>query len=462
VKITSPNPPPELVAWYATILSFTPHGAGLDLGARTRRAATAKLKRPNMRPAHKAIRNAAERIARKKGLVKDKAATTRFVSALTAAIKIGDFDPELWQTILPRSEVYITATADSVIDPDPGPYAYRDDDNLPSIPTYHDGEADAGPARYHGATTTGIFRDDSLTWHRIVYDLYDQLDAANTTPTYLRLTGTIHATADKRGARPMLSFLIDFDYKKWSDIADFDPTPPLHDNLSDYWRFEVPTGAPPYYDVTQPFAMTLAMRPTPAELATGPIYSVAVSILPRPLYGRGYNNNTEVTITIDHTATLHQTLIAAYTDQPVAAFSIATQPPYVGEFRAFGAYPDGAYTSILSQPLADILAPGTFASDSFTIGLSTPPGVEWSDTILTIGEQKAIGFARTRSERLFIATSPNTFNEVTSAFDIDPNPEPAVIISGPYCTLSTGGQDHNAIINITFHVPSPTQHIRNN
>ena len=305
MRITDQDVPPELVELYDDLISTT--GTGPDAGsvARTRRGA--RLPQGGSTPSENsaALAAAVEALIKKWAKRISPYAIPGFRARRLDELKQGFFNPEYWTACGISSETHYTSTPTSVPDPDPPPYDYRTTSNLPTLPTYPDGEAGAGPCGVFGATSGDYFEDQGWSWKRVNFELLREIENIADEPALLQISATFTINTDARGSRPMLSMLIKPNLCNTGDAILTDATPPIVGARSLYWRYRIPETDPPYFDLQQDRQAIMVLGPSAIGTATPPVAMASVAAGPRPMFGRGFNNCTEVDIAADITPQLY-------------------------------------------------------------------------------------------------------------------------------------------------------------
>jgi hypothetical protein len=231
-------------------------------------------------------------------------------------LKAGIFDEAFWTEAVLLNTAYLTAYPSSVPDENPPPYNYRTSANAPTIPTYGNGTIDTGPARYAGSKHVTYFMDDSLTWARFVYKPPVKIKQGNLMIAFAVISGNITVTAASRASKPMLSLISAGSLTNTSD-PDLYTEHPITDGIpasaptqtrlmqSHYWRYKIPKSTPPYYSrfALRPIVRNMVRSST---ITLSPQEQRAVLLLaPRPMFGRGYNNNNWVNTSFEGTPKIY-------------------------------------------------------------------------------------------------------------------------------------------------------------
>lgn len=322
MKLTGQNVPPALLAEYKKLVATKPVNlAGVSQARTTKRAhapAPTRPTRKEFRDYEKAVDFLIAYITQRDG----NPPAAGFRAEQINNLKQGIFDTTYWAqctvdttdifTSAPTSGAWVGARA----------YAYPDPANLPSIPTYGAGTASSGALDYIGATIAGTFKDLSLKWRRVVFSLANSFTSASDEPLFLKLTGSVAATANVRASRAMLSAII----KRWiclpgsTRLATTEA--PTTTPIQAFWRYRTPRGASPYYAYTNPLQLVYTMRSSARysvamgggnkyEETPGDLAKCVVLVAPMPMMGKRFNNNTSVAVTLTAALELWQIKKAA-------------------------------------------------------------------------------------------------------------------------------------------------------
>lgn len=221
-------------------------------------------------------------------------------------LRLGYFNPEHWEKCEQLDEKHFQNVPETGPDPKERSYAYPDPSNVRTLATYGDGSETTGPPRYHGNKLEGHFVDRLLVWKRATFEYVNKFDPGAVEPTFIDFEGTVTAFADRRGSGPMLSYIA----KTWSvkkESSRLTTTePPTNKPWSFYYRFKVPQTPPPFYHAQDAKKHIRTMRQPKHEETDGRLEKAVVLVAPRPMYGRGFNNNINVTTQFNPTITIWQ------------------------------------------------------------------------------------------------------------------------------------------------------------
>jgi hypothetical protein len=229
-----------------------------------------------------------------------------FISEERDRLKDGIYNAIYWLTASKQSEEFLTNTPANVEDTSPPPYSYRDPNYLPATTTYGDGTPASAPMKTSGALVGTQWQDGAWTWRKSIFIITtnDQLPAE--LPLIWISKGTIQADASTRGSRPMLSIIM----KAW--LSDLGNTisdtlqPPTGNKSSIYWLYDLPDEVPPYYHASAPISQHKILNGTAKLITGGPVQKLTVLTAPRPMFGRGFNNNNSVQTSYTDTETVMQ------------------------------------------------------------------------------------------------------------------------------------------------------------
>lgn len=388
MKITNQAVPPELDTLYKTLVSTNTTGPGAGTQARTRTGATispAKKRKPddtnNIRPA-------VEKLIAYLHTRQNPPPYIPTVYEEIENIANGIFNPDFWVKCEEISNKFYKSTPTNAFDPNPPPYAYRDEFNLPTRPTYTTGIFDASPARYAGQTTAGFFYDSYLVWQTTLFILKNPISNDTDEPAILFWNPTITINTDHRGSRPMLSVLM----RSWIervgspelttlDTPTYKTYPPGQQKTrqvkSLYWRYVVPVTAPPFFSLSQPRRIIQNLLKAASIGTEQDMQRARVVSAPRPVFGRGFNNNTTIQTSVTNKPRIYQINRMKYCENIVTTeygfFSFASwrtmsfRPNYGGVDVTL--WHDSPYLSsnyFLPRSLAFLISKGLPSSAVFT------------------------------------------------------------------------------------------------
>ncbi|HEY6022157.1 MAG TPA: hypothetical protein VIY48_20500 [Candidatus Paceibacterota bacterium] len=227
------------------------------------------------------------------------------VRALVRDMKAGIFDLRYWVRAELVSTEYLSNNPTSVPDPNPPPYNYRTPLFLPTIPTYTDGTTGAAGMAYAGSKHGTYFQDDSLSWGKYIYELPAKIAGDQPLFAFAVITGNVSVTSSARASKPMLSLISSAAIVNANDSAVTSKAPitagipvsaPTQTRLmqSHYWRYRIPKTTPPYFN-------RVGLRPIVRNVVRSASMGVSaknsriiLQMAPRPMFGRGFNNNNAV------------------------------------------------------------------------------------------------------------------------------------------------------------------------
>lgn len=287
---------------YDRLVSNNPPDIGGQLFARTRRAARNAQRLRTKSILFLRIEQAAEEICRRLGLLEGSEEWRAKRYEQRTALLAGIFDPRYWKKCALISESFFTSTPTSIPDPSPPPYSFRIVSNLPTIPTYPPGVADSGPAGYAGSKVGDYFEDQSLSWLESLFELVSATRSTKDEPTFFKWSPRLDIESTTRGSRPMLSLLVRADLVEWDSPIITDHDAPVSAPISFYWRYNVPQTLPPYFQAEKDRDI-VGFVPDASTPDTTPVPTTAVlKSAPRPMFGRGFNNNDDVAASISNDA----------------------------------------------------------------------------------------------------------------------------------------------------------------
>jgi len=313
MKITDQNIPPEFAAKYAELVSNNPVPViGFQI-ARTRRAATTRKQTKEERRQYNDMRLIAEYIARRLLMKPDTAEFNSFVFAEIQRLLDGIFDPTYWEQCREISSSFYSSTPTNVDAPPnqlirykrpkgvpyvdtvpivrPRVYRYQNPSLRPSSTTYGLGVETIGPSRYTGQSELEVFKDQLWIWKKTYFELTDTTSKEGMSPTLIKSSGTITASAQLRGTRGLLALVFKSFFKAEDSSYGDDLKAPLRPSWSTYWRYRVPQWpflpwqAEQFRNVVYPASRIFKYEDAP--ILSHAIIKSGV----RPLQGIGYNNN---------------------------------------------------------------------------------------------------------------------------------------------------------------------------
>ena len=210
-------------------------------------------------------------------------------------LKDGYFNPAHWRACDQIDQIHLKNVPTSGPDPLDRSYAYPDPARVRTLATYGAGEETTGPPRYSGNTLDGHFKDGLLVWSRTTFSLVNKIEPKQIEPTFIEVTGSIRAYANRRGSRPMLSW-VSRTYLTGPDSGYLVTTvAPVMKPWSWYYRYKVPNTQAPFYNAVE---LKRAIRTMTQHKYMEPdttLEKAVVMLAPRPMFGRGFNNNDSVT-----------------------------------------------------------------------------------------------------------------------------------------------------------------------
>jgi hypothetical protein len=214
------------------------------------------------------------------------------------AMRAGIFDPEIWIEGQPLTVETAITTPVNVAPAIQPAYAYREPDKLASATTYPDGAATTGVGRYSGSLVAGRWHDQALAWRKQVFAATGKNTRMAKSNIIITWAATITATATTRGSRPMLSLILHARRSTPSDAIYTAYPAPVQNSNRFYWRYKLPQTQAPYFAITHGRQILAPLRLKRAPLAADSTPLVTISSGPRPLHGRGNNNNAAVNISV--------------------------------------------------------------------------------------------------------------------------------------------------------------------
>lgn len=294
MKFRDINVPADWQILFTQLVSLFPGAPGAKRKATTRRQARLPRKIKKKRKNYYELKDVAGLIATREGLPTYSVEWATRRQQLLREMLSGYFDPNTFTECNLDSEIWLQNNPVSNPDPNPGPYPYRDQANLPTIPIYDNGAPAVSPALYSGETIGGYFYDVALRWVRKTYSLKVPYVAGSFEPVIVRIDATIDIDADQRGSRPMMSFIM-----RAFGCAPGSPfigtiIPPTDKPWSWYWRYKLPKTTAPFFHTVEARNIVASLHGRSREDEVGTINKFVLLLAPRPMFGHGNNNNTQV------------------------------------------------------------------------------------------------------------------------------------------------------------------------
>jgi hypothetical protein len=377
-KVSDIDVPPELVALYTRLISNGKAGATSSNSSRIRTAATRPTKKRKAPYVTRRLSAMVDLLCKRLGLTEDTQEwRSRHYLELSNLLD-GVIDPDLWLECVVLSVTSLESFPENVPDPSPPPYAYRDVGNLPSLTTYLDGEETVGHPTYEGAHSGGYFNDNYWRWTRKVFALQEPVTDPLKTAAFYYGSLSFEIDADARASKPMFSALAHPIYARSGDGILETVDPPRVKAISFYWRYTIPDSDAPFFHKEYQRRIMMLPRLTPKFTTGLPADRAVMTIGPRPMLGRGFNNNQSVSVQMQEDIKLYQLHpCAGQLPRPILrdpSGKLALYSPLTGELVSTSF--DAGYT-YAAQTRLDLvlLSPGTPAK-IYTAALSAV--AEWA------------------------------------------------------------------------------------
>jgi len=265
---------------------------------------------------------AAEYIASQMAPDKSPRERASLIRAIIRELDSGIFNRDWWDVCELISTVSINSTPTSVPDPNPPPYNYRTGTNLPTIPTYPAGVLGNYFMRYNGSKSGNYFYDDSLSWSRFIFRIKAPRGVSGALHAFYVLNGSMDISASHRASKPMLSAISTAAIASNGDaiLTTLDPvtrgvpiSAPTKEaaTQSHYWRYKIPASSPPYFSHQRLYPIVRNAIKMATISASGAWDRAMLLLAPRPMFGRGFNNNEAIQTTLTCTPVLYQIYIDA-------------------------------------------------------------------------------------------------------------------------------------------------------
>jgi hypothetical protein len=305
-KFTDQEVPPELVALYDRLISNGKAGAFANNSCHVRKAAK-KPKRPRKTPyVVRRLSAMVDILCDRLGLEPDSTAWRARHYVELSKLLDGVIDSDLWMACGILESVPLEASPENLPDPSPPPYAYRDVGNLPSLTTYVDGETGEGVPTYEGAHVGGYFEDTFWRWQRKVYALIEPITNPNDAAAFFYGGLDFQVDADARASKPMFSAMAKPILARIGEGILETVDAPRVGAVSLYWRYKIPDSDAPYFFKEYSRRVMILPRLTPKAGDSDPFTRAVLTIGPRPMFGRGFNNNQSVSVQMEEGIQLYQ------------------------------------------------------------------------------------------------------------------------------------------------------------
>jgi hypothetical protein len=349
-KYTDQDIPPELVAAYERLIS---NGVAGVTASGTSRIRTAATRPQRLRKAPYVVRRLSAMVdvlCKRLGLDRDSQSwKNRHFTELEKLLK-GEIDPDIWIACTRIASAVLSAAPASVPDPDPPAYAYRDIGNLPTLPTYPLGVEVGGNPLYNGTWDEGYFKDDLWNWARTVFMLIEEVINPSLVPAFYFGGLEYEIDTDQRASKPIFSALTMPHFAVAGDAILSSNVPPREEAISLYWRYRIPESESPFYHLNYSRRVMILPRLGETFPPDEPADRAVLTIGPRPMFGRGFNNNSSVSVQMQESVDLYQMHpCIGKAPQPVVRDAAGKYALYNTETGVLTPSPHGPVSGQLSQ-----------------------------------------------------------------------------------------------------------------
>jgi hypothetical protein len=219
-------------------------------------------------------------------------------------LKRGDFSSGYWYACTKDSDVTLSCVPTFTAFVGPRNYAYPDPLYLPSTAIYPPGTTSSGNPRTTGATIANQYRDTLFNWKRIVFALPRKLSTGDKEPVFVKIAGTITASANIQAARALLSIAFKCRLTPIADALLTSTEPPTDKPLNQWFPYVTPRGVAPYWNHVENFIVERSIRGKTFETQSTDLEKAVISYAPAPLKGRRFNNNDNVSSEVAATTEL--------------------------------------------------------------------------------------------------------------------------------------------------------------
>lgn len=305
-RVTDQAVPPELQALYAALTSPRKITQGPDGSIRMKKG----KKEPTKKTAADRDVLAWQRLA---DIVSDelKKATGEPLTPmqkfnLVRSMIVGVFPAEYFRQCPLISVNRFITTPTCTPDPDPPPYGYRPPNFLPTVCNYPNGVPDTGPLDHYGEKEGIYWVDRWLRWNRCIYTAIAFDYPEKHDRVAMRWDVTITIKSGSRGSRPMVSLNLKAQAAPPFGGASISTEPPIMKKSNFYWRFKVPFSPVPYYSASQVRRVNMPMTRLLKKPIDPTSRQYVLNPSPRPMMGKGFNNNDWVKTEINNNPDLFE------------------------------------------------------------------------------------------------------------------------------------------------------------
>lgn len=336
MKITGQSIPPELAAAYANLVSTNVAGVGSARDARTRKKVRQSQAKRKRNPMLEYIKGAVDELIKYKQSGGNWTMPEGFRQDQINKLRNQVFDTDYWVEITQQEEQAYQQVPSWAAYTGARPYSYPDENYLPSRAIYTTGTTTTGNPRYEGSVSGVQYRDTLLRWKRYILTLESTLTKTDNEPIFLVLNMDIDAAATTRPSRAMISTIMQYWLTQDGSSRNSTNAAPTDKPISTLWRYRVPRGEPPYFDLIKGIRQMFYLRTNKAREETGDLGNLVLLLAPMPMMGYRFNNNNTVTTEL--------------TNLVVKAFMIKKAVPMMlknGYYESF-APPHPAYATVTS------------------------------------------------------------------------------------------------------------------
>lgn len=354
VKLVDQNIPPELESIFLQIISPQKKLATGATKARTRRA----VKRPRtIKKKKAAIRyfdDAATILAIRLELVPSSQEFKDFVYNQAKDLKLGIFNPLYWTKLVLTAEEKITCYPTATRYTKARAYAYPDPANQPSVAHYTDCNFTGLPVMYNGVTAydamqppeqtsswdsgaskwdngnaqwdvalipASRFRDLELTWMMNTYKAQHPIGTRELDPIIMSWKPEILVNASNRGSRAMFSVIYKARVFLDGNYAVLPLIPLTTKPKNFYHRFKSLITPPPFYTAAKALHIVKVINNDFVKSLSGSDQYITIEAGNKPMMGKAYNNNTQVTTSFINKPELYSLIIKKIRDSsPILRF----------------------------------------------------------------------------------------------------------------------------------------------
>lgn len=298
-RVTDQSVPPELQALYAQMTSPAKVTQGPNGVIQLKKNKRKPKKEPKANLDLAAFKNICTIVRIEWEAATGKKLPKDFESKLASELIVGVYSEDYFRPCPITGEETFSSIPANIIDPNPPPYGFRTLNFMPTLPTYPPGVTASKPMRYFGEKVSTYFHDKLLVWRRLSFDAFALNKIEGTARVLLRWITKVNIDAAARGSRPMFSLNLRAQVAKSGGTLYDAAIPPIQKITTLYWRYKLPKTTAPFFHHQQLIRHSVPFSRIAKDSGNGAAYAYVLNASPRPMMGRGYNNNNTVQTSVD-------------------------------------------------------------------------------------------------------------------------------------------------------------------